>query len=372
MLHVLFQHVLGTGVLRRALASRTLSALAWLSFLGCEAAPGAAGIQAATSPIQQTTAPGPALASSQRVLDITRRFTTRLVTITTSDGTVVTTPEHPFAKRGSGWTPAIQLAAGDLLERRDSEGATILSVQVRDVPPAPVYNLTVAKTHSYFVSSQDLLVHNTNCGKRRRTLRELLDREKWAERRDPVLNDTRGTRNCGLCTLAGLSDADKLSVFLMDHKDNDKLWDSHEEGMYDEDIPRHLGELGLVSSKTPEPGLFPPDEQLQAMKDAAENSRKTNFPWPDVLEFMQSSTSNTFFINTEFFNSSGPAGHAVLAVRDVDGSIKFVDFQKVPPAVVDPTKLDPNKVRTYKVDVTPTDIDWRYNRQIYRVISGSK
>lgn len=87
---------------------------------------------------------------------------------------------------------------------------------------------------------------------------------------------------------------------------------------------------------------------------------------------MQNSSSNTFFINTEFWNSSGPSGHAVLAVRDVDGSIKFLDFQKVPPAIVDPTKLDPTKVRTYKVDVTPTDIDWRYNHQIYRVVSGSK
>lgn len=73
-----------------------------------------------------------------------------------------------------------------------------------------------------------------------------------------MLNDTRGTRNCGLCSLAGLSDADKLSVFLLEHGDNDKLWDSHEEGMYDDDIERHLKELRLVSSRTPAPGIFPP------------------------------------------------------------------------------------------------------------------
>jgi hypothetical protein len=101
---------------------------------------------------------------ASRVLQTTRKTTTRLVILRTEKGTVVTTPEHPFAKVGSGWSRATDLEAGDRIHiRASAEGTKLLKKSIRDVPPTTVYNLTVDRTHAYFVGSQELLVHNVRC-----------------------------------------------------------------------------------------------------------------------------------------------------------------------------------------------------------------
>lgn len=106
----------------------------------------------------------PIEASPSRVLQTTRRATTQLVTLRTETSTLVTTPDHPFAKVDSGWTPAARLRVGDTIHVRGSgRGTKVLELSVREVPPTPVYNLTVDRTHTYFVGSQDLLVHNVSC-----------------------------------------------------------------------------------------------------------------------------------------------------------------------------------------------------------------
>jgi Pretoxin HINT domain len=100
----------------------------------------------------------------RRVVGVTKKVTRTLVSIRTADAVVVATPEHPFAKVGAGWTPASQLAPGDMIvAAARPEGARVLAVTVNDVPPTEVYNLTVEKTHTYFVGSQELLVHNVGC-----------------------------------------------------------------------------------------------------------------------------------------------------------------------------------------------------------------
>jgi hypothetical protein len=50
-------------------------------------------------------------------------------------------------------------------------------------------------------------------------------------------------------------------------------------------------------------------------------------------------------------------------VRREDGRIQYVDFQDVPPAIYE--KLPGT---TYSVRVFPTDVDWRYNRQLYSAV----
>lgn len=98
------------------------------------------------------------------VLGTTRKTTTKLVTIRTSEGTVVTTPEHPFARFEGEWTPASQLTIADrLVSHASSTGARILDIQTRNVSATAVYNLTIDKTHAYFVGPERLLVHNVDC-----------------------------------------------------------------------------------------------------------------------------------------------------------------------------------------------------------------
>jgi hypothetical protein len=105
-------------------------------------------------------------ATASRVVRTTRRQTTQLVTLRTSKMTVETTPEHRFAKLGAGWTPASELAVGDRLVTHGTQDAALVGVDLRQVSPTPVYNLTVAKTHAYFVSEYALLVHNADCGEK--------------------------------------------------------------------------------------------------------------------------------------------------------------------------------------------------------------
>jgi RHS repeat-associated protein len=87
---------------------------------------------------------------------------------------LVTTDEHPFYihrardslggdEDGEGsWVAAGALRAGDYARRPAGEWARILKVEAR-AEQATVYNLEVARNHTYFVGALGVLVHNT-CG----------------------------------------------------------------------------------------------------------------------------------------------------------------------------------------------------------------
>lgn len=74
---------------------------------------------------------------------------------------IETTAEHPFWVKGKGWTPAIELQKGDVLE--NSRGAETI---VWEVEPTnrenTVYNLEVEGFNTYFVGESGLWVHNCN------------------------------------------------------------------------------------------------------------------------------------------------------------------------------------------------------------------
>lgn len=72
---------------------------------------------------------------------------------------VVGTPTHPFWVVGRGWTEMAAIREGDWLRRVDGVGVSVVAVSSRS-EGATVYNLEVADTHTYFVTEQDLLVHN--------------------------------------------------------------------------------------------------------------------------------------------------------------------------------------------------------------------
>jgi RHS repeat-associated protein len=77
--------------------------------------------------------------------------------------TVITaTPEHPFWVIGAGWTAAGELRRGSALLTKDGVVVHVDYVDRRE-GLFRVYNFEVANTHTYYVSSLGLLVHN-NCG----------------------------------------------------------------------------------------------------------------------------------------------------------------------------------------------------------------
>lgn len=316
-----------------------------------------------------------------RVLQTTRRVTNRLVSITTAEGTVVTTPEHLFARFGGDWTPASQLAAGDkLVSETAPEGSTIEEIATREVGATDVYNLTVARSHSYLVGSSRLLVHNVDCRppagraqepgpsrgtraleqeRRREQVRAHLaearqEHQQRLEEERRKFNDSpesRNTTNCVYCTVGGLSDYDKLSVFLREHGLNDKQHTSVTKNY------ELLEKLGLRSAQSPASAKF--------QRSGKKNWLGRENPQRDAKKFMQESSSNTFALIIKGTPAS-PFGHSLIAVRQADGSIVYVDLQKIPPATYD--RLNPS---IQFVEVIPTDVDWRFNRELTKVVTGS-
>jgi hypothetical protein len=277
----------------------------------------------------------------------------------------------------------------------------ILDAETFDAPATTVYNLTVATTHAYFVGPRGLLVHNV-CGfpgtskrrlqaqreeegrnavrqrlaesEAREAARKGREARARARRQASGVNDEPGRPNCVYCTLAGLSDFDKLSLFF--EKTGLNRWNAdgtHRAPSMDQ-ILELMSNLGLTSRDTPPLQDFPNtaseiDAAAEAAKGAKESSSRPIFPYGEqATEFMQGSRANTFLVQYAHWNGSSYQGHVLLAVKKrvqkPDGSIVsmivYLDLQTHPPETYH--HLDPH---IFSVTVVPTDIDWRFNRVIY-------
>ena len=72
--------------------------------------------------------------------------------------------EHPFWVVGYGFKPAKDLKAGDYVETADGEQLLITNVEKETLAePVPVYNFEVEDWHTYYVSEEEVLVHNNGC-----------------------------------------------------------------------------------------------------------------------------------------------------------------------------------------------------------------
>ncbi|MBO4863518.1 MAG: hypothetical protein J5517_04090, partial [Eubacterium sp.] len=75
--------------------------------------------------------------------------------------TIDTTEGHPFYVEGKGWVRAGTLQEGDILTS-ETGTAVVVSKQTESLSvPKIIYNLEVADNHTYFVSEEKVLVHNS-------------------------------------------------------------------------------------------------------------------------------------------------------------------------------------------------------------------
>ena len=75
---------------------------------------------------------------------------------------IETTNEHPFYVEGHGWTNAYDLKVGDKVRLEDGTTGTVEKAKhVALDTPVTVYNFEVEDFHTYYVSEQKVLVHNT-------------------------------------------------------------------------------------------------------------------------------------------------------------------------------------------------------------------
>jgi hypothetical protein len=321
----------------------------------------------------------------------------RLVTVRTSSATLVTTPEHPFAKIGAGWTRAADLTRGDRVQTAGGGNATVVGVEIREAQPTAVYNLTVSKTHAYFVGSQAVLVHNADCGdpsssgpnrarqgeedpnerheqsrarraariahrRRQRELEQQRAYERQYEQRRMVenpFNDLPGQADCGYCVLAGLTDSNTVSSFILEHnlRPESPLLSLSQ-------MLNAMRALGLTSGDTAAPRQFfpaAPDATIARVeRDLSNGHPHPTFPFhEDAKRFMENSDAETFVVTLKYWDGSAFVAHAMLAGKRDDGSIFYLELQQVPPAVYD--NIDPRSVGAV---VVPTDVDWQSTWQL--------
>jgi hypothetical protein len=72
------------------------------------------------------------------------------------------TPEHPFFVPGVGWREAGKLWPGAPVRKADG-GVGIVAAVESVALEQPMWNLTVAEAHTYFVGESQWLVHNGSC-----------------------------------------------------------------------------------------------------------------------------------------------------------------------------------------------------------------
>jgi len=98
----------------------------------------------------------------KQVLSVSVTETTVLVHITTEDGTEINTTEnHPFYVEEKGWCAAADLEAGDHLHTQDGRIETVLKTETEQLKEAvKVYNMEIEDWHTYYVSDEEVLVHN--------------------------------------------------------------------------------------------------------------------------------------------------------------------------------------------------------------------
>ena len=88
--------------------------------------------------------------------------TTELTHIFVGGEEIVATPTHPFYCPVKGWTDAAHLRAGDILVLVNGEYVVVEKIQHELLEsPVKVYNFQVADYHTYYVSDNGVLVHNS-------------------------------------------------------------------------------------------------------------------------------------------------------------------------------------------------------------------
>ena len=92
-------------------------------------------------------------------------MTNVLVYVTTENGTTIkTTENHPFYVEGKGWCAAAELEVGDICRTKDGQIEVVVGVVIeQQEEPVKVYNLTIEDNHTYYVSANEVLVHNAGC-----------------------------------------------------------------------------------------------------------------------------------------------------------------------------------------------------------------
>ncbi len=95
------------------------------------------------------------------VVQLFKKEVSELIHIEVGNESIETTATHPFWVVGYGFKPAEEVVAGDWLENADGEILQVRSAEIEyQDTPVSVYNFEVEDWHTYYVSEEEILVHN--------------------------------------------------------------------------------------------------------------------------------------------------------------------------------------------------------------------
>ena len=100
------------------------------------------------------------------VTGVSRRTTAAVSRITAGGKTIAAAATQLFHVAGRGWVEALQIQAGDRLDDRNGNGATVERAEIED-KPAEVIGIEVADLHSFYAGDKQLLAHNGKCKSKR-------------------------------------------------------------------------------------------------------------------------------------------------------------------------------------------------------------
>ena len=102
--------------------------------------------------------------SEKTVLETYIRKVDRLVHLVINGEEVITTDNHPFFVQGRGFIEAGSLLVGDKLVSVNGDDLFVEKHQIEEFDdPVDVYNFQVEDTHTYFIGSFGVWVHNAEC-----------------------------------------------------------------------------------------------------------------------------------------------------------------------------------------------------------------
>ena len=134
--------------------------------------------------------------STQKVTDVFNKEVYQTIDLTINGEHIETTYNHPFySSEYQGWIPAGKLKKGDGIVNDNGDVVIVQSIETKYYSqPIIVYNFTVENTHTYFVGTQKLLVHNS-C--QNLTKEEINSARSKAGRtaKKQALNDLKGLRD---------------------------------------------------------------------------------------------------------------------------------------------------------------------------------
>ncbi|MBO5389206.1 MAG: hypothetical protein J6A59_13965 [Lachnospiraceae bacterium] len=97
----------------------------------------------------------------KEVVRVFKKKTYELVYLTVGDEEIITTSNHPFYVVDEGFVEAGNLQIGDKVETADGEILEIEAITIEYLDePIQIYNFEVADWHTYYVSEEEVLVHN--------------------------------------------------------------------------------------------------------------------------------------------------------------------------------------------------------------------